>query len=280
MPHGHKLMRVEGRGVPRPPGGHLQPCRLAARVEPVRAAPPVLNVRRLRHGAGRRTLGFEPAPQPLGQIVGQAGDLDAGGHLTRTFHHVDGHPLAVGAMFDAGGGLRRGEALVLEGQRRLVGDCREERLAGGQGTAEQQEFVVCQQRACELCRVEVREPAHDDPLVGGRLSARCSSRGLDRDRVGHRHEQRDRHAHGACETAGGSTRREQGRHRGIAAGGRRGLRAREASDCPVERKRQLWPAQAPRRVSRPAETGSAPRPRRSPRSGSRPDRRRGIPRAS
>ena len=195
-------MWIERSGLPRSPCGHLHPCRLAARVDPAGAAPSILNVIGMRHGPGRRPLRFEPPLEFLAQVVGQTGDLDAGGHLPRALHHVDHQSLAALAMLDAGGCLRRGKAFPPEGECRLVGDGSEEGLPARQRTAEQQEFVVGHERPRKPLGVELREAADHDPI-------RMKQRGGCSGRFGSRHgrRQQDRKEAAGCGQAGGAKHR-------------------------------------------------------------------------
>ena len=72
---------------------------------------------------------------------------------------------------DGGRSLRVGVALVLHRQPGLVGDRREERLAGGERAGEQQDVVVGRERAGEQVGVRIGDAPNDERAAGGRWVA-------------------------------------------------------------------------------------------------------------
>ncbi|MCE9630288.1 MAG: hypothetical protein K8S94_06160 [Planctomycetia bacterium] len=74
---------------------------------------------------------------------------------------VDDDGVAGGAGFDPGHGPRRGEALPLHRPCRPLTDGGEQRLASGERTGEQQQFIIGLERPREPLRIDVDKAPYD-----------------------------------------------------------------------------------------------------------------------
>ena len=74
-----EVVGVERCGLATLPESGLHLRWLTAGVDPLGAAPATVGVNRARDRVGRGPLGFQPATEFLGQVVGQSVDLDARG---------------------------------------------------------------------------------------------------------------------------------------------------------------------------------------------------------